>query len=135
VYKFSSLKNGEQPSGLGKSQEFAQNWVMAGGTYKYTGATTATKRSATLYDDTELNIANKSAVVTMNGSIEGSGNLPLGGEGTLAVASTNFFNFDGDLVLEGGKLNLNSKDVSDKGIGKASRLVLQGGTIANVGKD
>ena len=135
VYEFSSLKNGEQPSGLGKSQEFAQNWVMAGGTYKYTGATTATNRSATLYDDTELNIANKSAVVTMNGSIEGSGNLSLGGEGTLAVASTNFFNFDGDLVLKGGKLNLNSKDVSDKGIGKASRLVLQGGTIANVGKD
>ena len=135
VYAFSSLKNGDVASGLGKSQEFAQNWVMDGGVYKYTGATTSTNRSAILYSDTELNIANKAAVVTMNGSIEGQGNLEIGGEGTLAVNTTNFFKYDGDVVLKGGTLKLNNKDISDKGIGSASKLVMQGGTFVTVGKN
>jgi autotransporter-associated beta strand protein len=135
TYEFASLKNGEQPSGLGMSQEFAQNWVMAGGTYKYTGATTATNRSARLYDDTELHIADKNAVVTMNGSIEGQGDLVVGGEGQLLVNTPDFFNYDGRLVLKGGEVRLASKTVSDAGIGKATKLVLQGGKFSTVGKN
>ena len=135
TYEFSSLKNGDQPSGLGMSQEFAQNWVMDGGVYKYTGATTATNRSARLYSDTELNIARSGTAVTMSGSMEGQGNLTIDGEGQVVVNSTSFFNFDGNLVLKGGEVRLNSKDVSDKGIGKASKLVLQGGAFSAVGKN
>ena len=135
VYEFSSLKNGGVASGLGMSQEFAQNWVMDGGTYKYTGATTTTDRSAMLYDNTELNIANSSTVVTMNGSIEGQGNLVIGGNGTLLVNTENFFKFDGDLRMEGGELKLNSKAISDAGIGTASRLVMAGGKFTTVGKN
>ena len=135
VYEFSSLKNGGVASGLGMSQEFAQNWVMDGGVYNYTGATTSTNRSAKLYSDTELNIANKSAVVTMNGSIEGQGDLEINGEGTVAVNTTNFFKFDGNAVVKGGTLKLNSKDVSDKGIGSASWLVMEGGNFVTVGKN
>ena len=135
IYEFASLKNGGVASGLGMSQEFAQNWVMDGGTYRYTGATTATNRSATLYDDTELNIANSAAVVTMNGSVEGQGNLVIGGEGTVSVNTNSFFKFDGDLRMEGGTLKLASKDVSDAGIGTASRLVMAGGTFTTVGKN
>ena len=135
VYEFSSLKNGGQASGLGKSQEFAQNWIMDGGTYRYTGASTKTNRSAKLYSDTELNIANASAVVTMEGSMEGQGNLIIGGEGTLAVNTTAFFKYSGDLRLEGGTVKLASKDISDNGIGSASSLVMAGGSFVTVGKN
>ena len=135
VYEFSSLKNGGVASGLGMSQEFAQNWVMDGGVYNYTGATTSTNRSAKLYSDTELNIANKSAVVTMNGSIEGQGDLEINGEGTIAVNTKDFFKFDGDVVLKGGLLKLNNKDISDAGIGSASKLIMAGGAFSNVGKN
>ena len=135
TYEFSSLKNGEQPSGLGMSQEFAQNWVMAGGTYKYTGATTSTNRSAKLYDDTELNIAKSGTVVTMDGSIEGQGNLTIGGEGQVLVNTPNFFKFDGDLVVKGGEVRLATKTVSDAGIGSASKLVMQGGKFTTIGKN
>ena len=135
IYEFSSLKNGGVASGLGKSQEFAQNWVFDGGVYRYTGATTATNRSARLYNDTQLDIANSSAVVTMNGSFEGQGNLSIGGEGTMAVNTASFFNYDGDLRIESGTVKLASKDVSDAGIGKASRLVMAGGTFVTVGKN
>ncbi len=135
IYEFSTLKNGGVASGLGKSQEFAQNWIMDGGVFKYTGASTSTDRSATLYNDTELNIAEKASVVTMNGSIEGSGNLEVGGSGTIGVNTQNFFKFDGDVVLKGGTLKLNSKDISDAGIGTASKLVMAGGSFTTVGKD
>ena len=135
IWEFSSLKNGGVASGLGKSLEFAQNWVMDGGIFKYTGATTATNRSATLYNNSTLNIANSGAVVTMNGSMEGQGNLLIDGEGQLLVNTANFFNFDGNLVLTGGEVKLASKDVSDAGLGKASKLVLQGGKFTTVGKN
>ncbi|MBQ6760987.1 MAG: autotransporter-associated beta strand repeat-containing protein [Prevotella sp.] len=135
VYEFSTLKDGDVASGLGMSQEFAQNWVMAGGTYKYTGATTATNRSAKLYDDTELNIAKSGTIVTMNGGIEGNGNLTVNGEGQVLVNNANFFQYDGNLVLKGGEVRLASKEVSDAGLGTASKLVLQGGKFSTVGKN
>lgn len=135
TYEFSTLKNGGEPSGLGKSLEFAQNWVLDGGTYKYTGVTTATNRSATLYNDTELNIQNSDAVVTMNGSFEGQGNLTVNGAGQLLVNKANFFSFDGDLVVSGGEVKLASKDVSDAGLGKASKLILKGGKFTTIGKN
>lgn len=135
VYEFSSLKDGGLTSGLGKSQEFAQNWVMDGGTYKYTGASTSTNRSAMLYNNTEFNIADKSAIVTMNGGIEGAGDLEIGGEGTVSVNTPDFFKFDGNLVLKGGTVKLASKVISDAGLGSASKLVMAGGSFATVGKN
>ena len=135
TWEFSTLKNGGIASGLGMSQEFAQNWVMDGGVYKYTGSSTSTNRSATLYSDTEFNIANSGAVVTMSGSMEGQGNLEIGGEGQVLVNTTNFFNFDGDLVIKGGEVKLATKDISDKGIGTASKLVMAGGKFSTVGKN
>ena len=135
VYEFSTLKNGGVASGLGMSQEFAQNWIMDGGVYKYTGTTTSTNRSARLYNDTELNIANDAAVVTMNGSIEGQGNLTVNGEGQVLVNTDAFFNYDGNLVMKGGTLKLASKTVSDKGIGTAGKLVMAGGEFITIGKN
>ena len=135
TYEFATLKDGGVASGLGKSQEFAQNWVMDGGTYKYTGASTATNRSARLYSDTELNIAKSGAVVTMNGAVEGQGNLVVNGAGILGVNTGNFFKFDGDVVVKGGTIKLNNKDISSAGIGSASKLVMQGGQFVTVGKN
>ena len=135
VYEFSSLKNGGLSSGLGKSEEFAQNWVMDGGIYRYNGYTTFTNRSAKLYSDTGLDIVKSSTTLTMNGSFEGQGSLTIGGEGTMVVNTANFFKYDGDLRIEGGTVKLATKEISDAGIGNASRLVMAGGTFATVGKN
>lgn len=135
TYAFTSLKNGGEPSGLGKSQEFAQNWVMDGGIWLYTGGSTSTNRSARLYNNTELNIANKTAVMTMNGSFEGQGDLTVNGEGQLLVNTPDFFKFDGNLIMKGGSTKLASKAISDKGIGTASRLVMAGGQFITIGKN
>jgi autotransporter-associated beta strand protein len=43
--------------------------------------------------------------------------------------------FDGNVVMKGGTLKLNSKTVSDAGIGKASKLVMQGGQFVTIGKN
>ena len=135
VYEFSSLKDGGQPSGLGMSQEFAQNWVMDGGEYRYTGPSASTNRSARLYSDTGLDISQTGTVVTMNGALEGQGNLEIDGQGQLLVNTDGFFRFDGDVVMRGGTLKLARKEVSDKGIGTASRLVMAGGQFVTIGKN
>ena len=135
TYAFSSLRNGGEASGLGMSQEFAQNWVMDGGTYLYTGGTTTTNRSAQLYNDTELVIAKSGSIVTMNGSFEGQGNLTINGEGLLLVNTLGCMAFDGNLIMKGGTVKLASKTVSDKGIGTASRLVMAGGEFVTIGKN
>ena len=135
TYEFSSLKNGGVASGLGKSQEFAQNWIMDGGIYKYTGIATSTDRSATLYNNTELNISKSATTVTMNGGIEGQGDFIVNGLGTLSVNTANFFRLDGNVVMKGGTLKLNSKVVSEAGIGSASKLMMQGGKFVTVGKN
>ena len=135
TYAFSSLKNGGEVSGWGKSQEFAQNWAMNGGTYLYTGGSTITNRSARLYDDSELTISKTGSMVTMNGSFEGQGNLTINGEGQLLVNTPDFFKFDGNLILKGGTVKLATKTVSDKGIGMASNLVMAGGEFVTIGKN
>ena len=135
TYEFSSLKNGGVASGLGMSQEFAQNWIMDGGVYKYTGASTTTDRSATLYNDTELNVSRQLTTITMNGGIEGQGDFIVNGLGTVSVNTADFFRYDGNVVLKGGTLKLNSKVVSEAGLGGASKLMMQGGKFVTVGKN
>ncbi len=129
VYEFSSLKDGGVASGLGMSQEFAQNWVMDGGTYRYTGGSTSTNRSATLYGDTRLEISKSGTVVTMSGSLEGTGNLTIDGAGQIVVAkdNTSFFNFDGNVIMNGGSIVLEGYNTSLAALGKAGKLVMAGG--------
>lgn len=130
TYEFSSIANGGVASGLGASQEFAQNWMWGGGTYKYIGASASTNRSATLDGNTTFNIENKSAAVSMSGSIEGAGNLTIDGAGQLTVNNTEFFKYDGNLIMKGGKVLLNGEMVSKAGLGTVSKLVMCGGTFA-----
>lgn len=130
TYEFSTIANGGVASGVGASQEFAQNWIWAGGTYKYTGASASTNRSATLDGNTTFNIENKAAAISMSGSIEGVGNLTVDGAGQITVNNTEFFKYDGNLIMKGGKVLLNGEMVSKAGLGTVSKLVMCGGTFA-----
>ncbi len=128
---FSSLKNGGEPSSIGASLDYAQNWVWYGGTWRYTGGNTSTNRNAMLYKDTELNIENSSATVTMRGAFEGEGGLTLNGAGILSPSSKVFFSYHGPTVVRGGQLKLNGVSTlwPDKicNLGSSSKLVLAGG--------
>ena len=129
---FSSLKNGGVASSLGASLDYSPNWVWYGGTWRYTGATTSTNRGATIYKDTEFNVQNASATVSMSGKMEGDGGIILNGAGTLSPTSKNFFGYAGNTVVKGGTLYLNgvstlwSDKICDLG---GSKLVLAGGTF------
>ncbi len=130
TYEFSTIANGGVASGIGASLEFAQNWIWAGGTYKYTGTSASTNRSATLDGNTTFNIVNKSAAISMSGSIEGAGNLTVDGAGQITVNNTEFFKYDGNLIIKGGKVLLNGEMVSKAGLGTVGKLVMAGGTFA-----
>lgn len=130
VYEFASIANGGVPSGIGASQEFAQNWIWNGGTYRYTGASASTNRSATMGGNTVFDVATKGTALTMKGSLEGAGDLTIDGEGQLTIGTTEFFRFDGNLIIKGGKLLLNGEQVAKAGLGSVGKLVMKGGTFA-----
>ena len=133
TYKFASLADGGVASGLGASQEFAQNWIWDGGLWQYTGGNASTNRSAKLYRTTVFDIS-KGSTVTFNGSLEGAGGLTLR-HGQLTVGTTSFFAYEGNTRLEdGGTLYLSTTDISKKGIGTSSKLVLAGGTLKTKGE-
>ena len=131
---FNTLKNGGVASSLGAGIKDAQNWIMDGGTYQYTGATTATDRGARILSETELSIANKSAVVTANGSFEGAGDFVLNGAGQLTIGTTNFFKYTGNTILRGGTLYLSTTDISKAGVGSSKKLVMAGGHLKTKGE-
>ena len=135
VFEFNTIANGGEASGLGASQEFAQNWIMDGGTYRYTGANNQTNRSARLSNPTTLEIA--SATLTMNGVIEGTGehqDFTLDGNGQLNVGTSSFFGYSGTTTLRGGTLYLTTTEISKQGIGHSSKLILSGGTLKTKGE-
>ena len=135
VLEFSTLKNGGEPSSIGASVEFAQNWILDGGTCRYTGATTTTNRSAKLSASSVLDITK--ATVTMNGTVEGSDaacSLTLNGSGQLTIGTSKFFGYKGATVLKGGKLYLSTTDISKAGIGSSSKLVMSGGHLQTKGE-
>lgn len=132
---FSTLKDGGVNSSLGASKEFAQNWIMDGGTYLYTGANTSTNRNAKLLSETEFSINNSTAAVTMNGTIEGNDNLVIGGKGKVIVGTDKFFGYTGSTILKGGTLYLSTPAISATGIGNSSKLVFAGGTLSTAGEN
>ena len=134
-FAFNTLKDGGEKSAIGASYEFAQNWIWDGGAWDYTGPSTSTNRSATMYKDTEFRVA-KGSTVAMSGGIEGEANLTLGGGGTVEPASQDFFKYDGNTILKDSvTLNLTyMKQLESKQVfldeGEAAHaLVLAGGNF------
>ena len=132
TFTFNTLKNGEQPSAIGASSEFGQNWIWDGGVWNYTGSNTSTNRSADLYAETEFDVANTNTTVTMSGTVKGSGAVTIGGKGTVAPTSGAFFGYEGPTILRGGTLHLSYLgSIEDKklALGNSSKLVLAGGAF------
>lgn len=131
VIEFNSIANGGSPSAIGASLAFPANWVMDGGTYRYTGSSAATDRGAKLMRPTTLEIANSSATITASGAFEGDSDLELAGNGTLAVANAGtFFGYSGNTTLTGGTLSLTDIENACKVFAASSHpVVFNGGTL------
>lgn len=135
VLAFNTLKNGSEPSSIGASANFAQSWIFDGGTYRYTGSSTATDRAAQIKRESTFEVENSAATVTMNGAFEGDGNLVFDGKGQVSVASSKFFGYKGTTILRGGTLYLSTVDIAKAGIGSSSKLIMAGGELKTNGED
>ncbi len=135
ILEFSTLKNGGEPSSIGSSVEYAQNWIFDGGTYRYTGGNTTTNRSLKLSCTSTFDV--KSATVTMNGVVEGadaSADFVIDGGGQLTIGTPKFFGYKGATVLKGSTLYLSTTDIAQAGIGSSSKLVMAGGHLKTKGE-
>ncbi|MBP5170633.1 MAG: autotransporter-associated beta strand repeat-containing protein [Bacteroidales bacterium] len=134
ILRFASLKNGGEASGIGASQEFAQNWIWDGGEWQYAGGNASTNRSAKVYQNTAFNIVNGSTV-TMNGVLEGPGGITLAG-GQVTAGSANFFSYEGATrIAEGGKLYMEGAEIIDGLQNRLHKVVMAGGTLYTKDKD
>lgn len=100
------LADGGQPSSIGASIEYAQNWIWDGGTWNYTGTSASTNRSANIYKETTLKVESPSTTLGITGSLSGAGNLIVDGEGIVKPGSAKFFSYTGNTILKGGTLQL-----------------------------
>ena len=132
VVEFNTIANGGEPSAIGASLNFPANWIMDGGTYRYTGASAATDRGAKINRTSTLEIANSATTITASGSFEGDGDFTLDGKGTLSVADAEtFFGYTGSTILNGGTLYLSDVEKGSKTFGASSHpVVFNGGTLA-----
>ncbi len=128
--EFESIANGGEASAIGAALAFPQNWVMYGGTYRYTGGDATTDRGAQLKADSKLEIAND-VTLTENGTFEGDGGLELDGNGTLSIAdASTFFAYNGNTTLTGGTLKLTDVENASKAFATSGKtVVLNGGTM------
>ena len=131
VVEINTLKDGGQPSSIGSSIADPQNLILDGGTLRYTGNSTSTDRGARLMAPSTLEISNASATLTAGGRFEGTGNLTLDGEGTLAIAdAANFFAYTGDLNLKGGTIYFTDVENACKAFGSlGKKVIMSGGTM------
>lgn len=139
TFSFSSIANGGEPSALGASLEFAQNWIWDGGVWNYTGKNATTNRSAQLYKNTEFDV-NDGRVLTMNGTITGQASVTFGGKGTIKPGSPDFFGYTGETIVKDDavlSLEYLNSITTDKhyylgnGENVSSKLVLQGGKFSS----
>lgn len=137
TYTFYSLADGGKPSGIGASEEFAQNWVFNGGTFCYHGkssSTATTNRNAKITKDSKFETFGSSTKVIFNGTFEGDKSMTFSGQGTVQPNTAKFFGYKGATILEGGTLYLPTADITKNGIGSSSKLVLAGGTLSTKGE-
>ncbi|MFC0875691.1 autotransporter-associated beta strand repeat-containing protein [Saccharicrinis sp. FJH2] len=126
------LANGGVASGLGASQNYAFNWVMKGGAVHYVGGSASTDRNITLDETAELGINSASAIVTMNGTLNGAGGFVKSGDGTLKLYNEIGNNYEGDTYIKGGTVNVDLKQKTDVSgvLGITNKIYLNGGTLA-----
>lgn len=106
VVNFQDIADGGEPSSLGASIEYAQNWIWDGGKWNYTGSNASTNRSATLYKETAIGVENGSAVLDLTGAFTGNGNMVIDGNGVIRPNNAKFFSYTGNTVVKNGTLQL-----------------------------
>jgi len=106
VLEINTIANGGNASALGAAGTSASNLQLAGGTLRYTGATTSSDRNFTMYNATTvaIDVANAGSILTLSGTTPSSSVVSAAmeklGEGTLALAGT--MRITGGLAIQSG---------------------------------
>lgn len=135
VVEFSKIADGGQLSSLGASIADPQNWIMDGGTFRYTGGAATTNRGARITAPSTLEIANN-VKLTANGSFEGTSDLTIDGKGTLAIAdAANFFKYTGATILK-GNIDFTDIEKGSKAFGSlGKKVIMSGGKLSGAMKN
>jgi fibronectin-binding autotransporter adhesin len=132
VIEVSSIANGAQSSSLGAANNTAENLVIDGGSLRYTGASVATDRAATIGPNgAGLGVNVADTVLTVSGAVLGDGRITKTGAGTLLLSSAN--SYTGGSVINAGTLQFNNATGAGTGgiTNNGSALRLNGQIVLN----
>ncbi len=124
VLAVSRLANGGAASGIGAATSDPANLIFAGGTLRYTGASVATDRRATLNGSGTIDVVG--GTLTGNGPMLGTGALIKAGAGILLIPTNNAHT--GGVIISNGTVNLTTTTARDGGLGTGT-TTLSGGTL------
>jgi fibronectin-binding autotransporter adhesin len=132
VVEASSIANGAQNSSLGAADNAAANLVIDGGSLRYTGASVATDRAASIgLNGAGLGVSVADAVLTVSGALVGDGGITKTGAGTLLLSSAN--SYAGGSVINAGTLQFNNASGAGAGgiTNNGAALRLNGQIVLN----
>ena len=135
VLAIPSLADGGQPSPIGASDNSASNLVLNGGTLRLTTGSTSSFRNLTVgASGGTLDLPAEGSLLSLSGSIGGSGALVKSGPGRLLLNAVN--SYTGGTVIQGGTVVLTASREDNSptspiqyGLGAGS-VTLQGGTLS-----
>lgn len=125
-FDIKTIANGGIASSIGTSSSDASNLTINGGIFRFSGTTSYTNRGITIGENGGA-IDIPSGALNIEGAIKGTGTLKKYSAGTLGIASSGN-PFSGNIIIEGGKIELLSLNANNSGLG-TGQITIKNGTL------
>lgn len=128
LVKVGSINQISTPGTLGQAPATPENWVMTDSRLIVDAVNTSTDRGLTIIGTDTIDIPKSNGVVSLTGTITGSGGLVKSGTGQLNLSSASPNTFTGETVIKSGTIGLGSLEMNRTGFGKSGIIRMENGS-------
>lgn len=127
LVKVSALNQSSIPGPLGQAAIVPANWVMTNTRLIVDAVNSNTDRGMTIQGTDTIEIPKSNGVVSITGTITGTGGLVKSGPGQLNISSSNPNTFTGETVIKGGNVGLGTLEMNRTGFGTSGKIRMENG--------
>ncbi len=128
LVKVSALNQTTIPGPLGQATTAPANWVMTDTRLIVDAVNSNTDRGITIQGTDTIEIPKSNGVVSITGTITGTGGLVKSGAGQLNVSSNSSNTYAGETVINGGTIGLGTLEMNRTGFGKSGKIRMENGS-------
>ncbi|HNX87547.1 MAG TPA: autotransporter-associated beta strand repeat-containing protein [Paludibacteraceae bacterium] len=126
--KVSALNQTSMPGPLGQAATAPANWVMTDTRLIVDAVESNTDRGLTIQGTDTIEIPKSNGVVSITGTITGTGGLVKSGAGQLNVSSSSPNTYTGETVIKAGTIGLGTLEMNRTGFGKSGKIRMENGS-------